>query len=58
MLKRMIMCALLISVAVAWPGCKKAQPKSEPEKALDTTAQEADKTGMELQKKLDEALKK
>jgi 5-methylcytosine-specific restriction endonuclease McrA len=58
MLKRMLVAALLVTAVAACPGCKKAQPKSDVDKALEKASQDPDKSGTDLQKKLDEALKK
>jgi len=65
-MKRIIMLAVLAAVTVAFTGCqKKETPGAKLDKAIesskkttDKAAKDADKAGADLNKKLDNALKK
>ncbi len=49
------LCAALL---MSGSGCKKAQPKAEDGKAVNKANASEDQAGKELQRRLDEALKK
>ncbi len=66
-MKRMTMFTLAVAVAIAFAGCKKKEPTpgaqldsaiKQAQQTSQDASKDADKTATDLQKKLDNALKK
>jgi hypothetical protein len=60
-MKRIVMFALVAAVAVAFTGCKKAEPGAKvgiPDVGIPDAAQDAVKVGVDAQKAVDKALEK